>query len=127
MTSDMLSDSAHNDSAEERRLAMEVETLQFQLAIAEELGQDASTLNCIQRDINTAQLAFEQYQARFATEPSHTACAVQQSSWKTGIMRLLAPWSWFNDKTLTKPVVVSAPAPLPVRMTAGKMRRVSTQ
>ena len=125
MTSDKLSDSAYRTDAEGRRLAIEVEGLQFQLAIAEELGQDASTLNYIQEEINTAQLALEQYQAKFAA--SRTVSAAKQRSWRAGLLRLLTPWSWFNDKTLTKPAVVSAPAPLPVRMTAGRMRRVSTQ
>lgn len=127
MTSDKLSDSAYRTDAEGRRLAMAVEGLQFQLAIAVELGQDASTLNCIQEEINTAQLAFEQYQAQVALAAPQAVCVVKPSSWRTNLLRLLRPWSWFKDETFTKPEAVTSPKPLPVRMTAGKMQRMSTQ
>lgn len=126
MTSDMLSDSAYRTDAEGRRLAMAVEGLQFQLAIAEELGQDASTLNCIQEEINTAQLAFEQYQAQVALTAPQAVCAVKPSSWRTNLLRFFSPWLWFKDETFTKPEAVKLQRPMPAHMTAGK-RRMSTQ
>lgn len=105
---------------------MSVEGLEFQLAIAVELGQDASTLNCIQEEINTAQLAFEQYQAQVALAAPQAVCVVKPSSWRTNLLRLLRPWSWFKDETFTKPEAVIAQRPMPAHMTAGK-RRMSTQ